>query len=89
MPELSRFFGIIITMYMEQAVQHNTPHFHVRYGEHKASYSFEGDILSGSLPTKQERLVLAWLELHKDELEDNWTLLSQGDSAFAIDPLKR
>jgi hypothetical protein len=76
-------------MYMEQAVQHNTPHFHVRYGEYKASYDFEGGVLSGSLPIKQERFVLAWLELHKDELEDNWTLLSNGDSAFEIDPLKR
>ncbi len=72
MPEVSRFFGIVITMYYRE---HNPPHFHVRYGEYEAQFDLqEGAFLSGFLPSKQARLVLAWYEIHKDELLEMWNV---------------
>ena len=60
MPELSRFFGMIIRMiYMDNA-QHNKPHFHVYYGDYEASIGIDGDLLAGSLPVKQLKIVQAW-----------------------------
>lgn len=54
MPVLSIFFGIIITMNFDD---HNPPHFHARYGEYKATFTLNGDLLQGDLPKKQLRLV--------------------------------
>ena len=65
-------FGIIITMNIND---HNPPHLHARYGEHKAVYLFDGTVDEGRLPRKQHRLVVAWIELHREELEANWWLL--------------
>ena len=79
MPEISRFYGIIITMYWEGGAPHHTPHFHVRYNEYKASYSIDPIAqLAGALPTRQQRLVEAWAELYQQELMEDWKLLQQG-----------
>jgi len=75
-------------MYNEKGERHNTPHFHAEYAGDEAEISFEGDVLRGSLPKKQLKLVLAWTEIHKDELEANWRLLSAGREFFRIDPLR-
>ena len=69
MPILSEFHGIKITMLYDD---HNPPHFHVNSGSYKASYDFNGRLLAGYLTTRDERLVLAWLELDRDELNNNW-----------------
>jgi hypothetical protein len=70
MPEISRFFGIIITMYFNE---HNPPHFHAIYNEYEAQFDLiEGAFFKGALPSKQARLVLAWYEIHKDELMHLW-----------------
>lgn len=51
MPEVSRFFGIVVTMYLEAGERHNTPHIHARYSGHRATLAIEsGDILAGTLP---------------------------------------
>ena len=85
MPELSRFYGIIITMYPND---HNPPHFHVEYNGRKALFSIkDGVFIQGSLPAKQARLVLAWNELHKDELLQNWGQLVLGKEYNKINPL--
>ncbi|TAK63894.1 MAG: DUF4160 domain-containing protein [Bacteroidetes bacterium] len=69
MPELCRFYGIIIRMYMGTGIQHNTPHFHAYYQDDVAVYSINPiEIIAGSLPKRQERLVEAWAELHQQEL---------------------
>ena len=60
MPELSRFYNIIIKMYFSDNTQHHKPHFHVYYGEHEAIIAIDGELLAGSLPKKQYRLVQAW-----------------------------
>ena len=63
MPEISRFGGIVITMYFNE---HNPPHFHASYNGIEAQFDLnEGAFTRGALPSKQARLVLAWYELHK------------------------
>lgn len=75
-------------MYAEAGERHNIPHFHARYGEYRATFSIStGNVLSGSLPTAQLRLVQAWVELHRDELEGDWQLLVTGHSPTKIAPL--
>ena len=74
MPELSRFYGIVITMYSEADGNHSLPHIHVRYGNMRAVYSLQGDLLRGKMPSKQHKLVLAWMALHEQELQENWYL---------------
>lgn len=88
MPEVSRFLGIVITMYPEAGERHNSPHFHARYGEHSATFSIEtGDILAGSRPKAQMRLVQAWIELRRRQLLEDWQLLTSGRPARKIEPL--
>ncbi len=57
---------------------HQQPHFHARYGEFRASLTIDPpSLLAGALPRRQQHLVLAWAELHQDELLDNWHRLEQ------------
>jgi len=88
MPTLSVFFGIIITMYREVGGKHNLPHFHAQYQDFEAAVSFEGEVLEGALPPNKLKLVLAWAEIHKDDLKANWTLLEKGNQIFRIEPLR-
>ncbi len=89
MPELSRFFGIIIRMYMEAGTQHNTPHFHVHYQENVAVFGINPiEMITGSLPRRQQRLVEAWAELHQKELSQDWELLQEGKLPLPIEPLR-
>ena len=88
MPTLSMFFGIIIRMYYAPK-EHNPPHIHAYYQNFKAVINIQNcDIINGELPTKQVRLVNAWIEIHKDELIADWELCQNGDRPFAIEPLK-
>lgn len=87
MPTLSTFYGIKICMYNESGERHNTPHIHCIYAEHEVVVDFDGTIMEGSLPSPQTKLVQAWIVLHKNELEQNWQLLSNGEKHFSIKPL--
>lgn len=89
MPVISMFYGIIVAMYYLDTKQHKLPHIHVRYGEKEAIYQIpDGILLEGSLPANKEKLVEAWIEIHKEELMANWQLAVTGNKVFAIDPLK-
>ena len=90
MPEISRFFGIIIRMFPEPLVQHHRAHFHAYYGEASAVYAIDSEVeaLAGNLPQRQRRLVEAWAELHLLELRQDWELLQAGQLPSAIDPLR-
>ena len=68
--------------------KHGTPHFHARYGEHKASLDFAGEVIAGELPKSQLRLVQAWAELHADELRADWELAMSKQPLNTIDPLR-
>jgi hypothetical protein len=72
MPELSRFYGIIIKMYFLQN-EHNPPHIHAIYNEDVAAIDFvTGDVLDGYLPPKALAMVREWISLHKDALQEIW-----------------
>ena len=89
MPEIARFFGIIIRMFAEAGSPHHSPHFHAYYQNHVAIYLIDTvDLISGSLPRKQQRLVEAWAELHQGELMENWERLQSGQFPYKITPLK-
>ena len=90
MPELSRFFGIIIRMYMEVGAPHHLPHFHAYYQDDVAIFSLDPvDLIAGGVPRRQRRLVEAWAELHQEELLADWALLQAGELPSPIDPLER
>ena len=89
MPELSRFFGISIRMYWEADAPHHNPHFHAYYQDDVAVFSIDPvEIMAGSLPRRQQRLVEAWAELHQQELRNDWQLLQAGRSPAPIEPLR-
>ena len=89
MPELSRFFGIIIRMYAEFNAPHHIPHFHAYYHDHWAIYGIDPiELISGALPKRQQRLVEAWAELHQSELWADWQRLQAGQKPLPIEPLK-
>jgi hypothetical protein len=89
MPELSRFFGIMIGMFVEAAGSHRTPHCHAYYQDQVAVYDIDKiELLAGALPRRQERLALACAELHRPEWIDAWRTLRQGRSPAKIEPLK-
>ena len=89
MPAISMFYGIIIAMYYLDHKGRHQPHFHAKYGGEEASIAIKtGKVLDGSLPPAKMRLVQAWLEIHRDELQANWELASNGEESFRIDPLQ-
>ena len=70
MLEISRFYGICVSMYF---MDHNPPHVHVAYGEHEAVYDIATlSVISGSIPTRANNLFLEWARDHKDELQEIW-----------------
>ena len=76
-------------MHREDSAQHHTPHIHVECAEHEAAISLEDfEVLAGDLPKNKLRLVEAWIEIHREDLMNNWRLLQRGQKHFAIDPLK-
>jgi hypothetical protein len=89
MPEISRFFGIVIRMFVEAGGPHHLPHFHAYYQGDVGIYGVDPiERMEGSLPRPQERLVLAWAELHKEELISDWNALQAGRSPSKIEALK-
>ncbi len=88
MPVLSTFFGIIVRMYHEVGGKHNLPHIHAEYSGEEVVMAFDGTVLEGSFPKNKLKLLEAWIEIHRDDLEANWKLLSCGEQHFRIDPLK-
>lgn len=86
MPEISRFFGIIIRMYFGD---HNPPHFHAIYQENSAEYDINTlEVLRGNLPNRAHSMVLEWASLHRYELLEDWKLASEYSEILPIEPLK-
>lgn len=88
MPVLSLFYGLIVRMYKENSGKHHKPHVHVEYAENDAVISLDGELIEGKIPSSKMKLIEAWLEIHKEDLEANWKLLSNGEQCFKIEPLK-
>jgi uncharacterized protein DUF4160 len=86
MPEICRFFGIIITMYYQE---HNPAYFHVRYNEYKASISIKNlALIDGKLPPKVLGLVIEWASQHQQELLQDWELAAKYEELKVIEPLE-
>jgi len=75
-------------MYREVGAKHKTPHFHAEYQNDEVVIDFDGNVLEGSIPGKKLKLVLAWVEIHQEDLRANWKLLEAGREHFKIDPLR-
>lgn len=89
MPILSTFYGLVVRMYAEGDGKHHTPHIHVTYQGVEYEIGLDGEDLSTPVLKGNRRKYLdVWMDIHKDELSANWDLLSAGDPAFRIDPLK-
>ena len=88
MPEISRFFGIIVKMLFSDDDKHHKPHVHVYYGEYAASVALDGEVLEGSLPTKQYRMLLGWMTVHEEELYAAWNNAVRQIPFTKINPLQ-
>jgi hypothetical protein len=86
MPELSRFYGIVIFMIYDD---HPPAHFHARYGDDAVSVSLdEATRVDGRFPRRALSLVLDWADHHRDELLENWLRAQRGESLKPIAPLE-
>ena len=85
MPDISRFYGIVIKMYL---VDHAPAHFHALYGDHEALFSIETlEMPRGNLPRRATPMVLEWAMQHREELRADWALAQAGNSLLPIPPL--
>ena len=86
MPEISRFYGIIIAMFFDD---HNPPHFHARYGKEKVAIEISSlRILEGRIAPRALGLIIEWASWHQQELLDNWDLLEYHQTPNKIEPLE-
>jgi hypothetical protein len=85
-PTISRFFGIVIAMYFDD---HGPPHFHARHADGAAKVRIDTlEVIESSLGRRQLRFVLAWAELHRQELHENWSRARAGETLRTIEPLR-
>ncbi|MEW6620020.1 MAG: DUF4160 domain-containing protein [bacterium] len=85
MPEISRFYGIIIGMFYDD---HNPPHFHARYGKDKAAVEITTlRVLEGKIPPRSLGLVVEWASQHQEELLQDWELAKNNQPPKKIIPL--
>ena len=89
MPTISIFYGILIRMFFRDIEKHHVPHIHADYQGNVAVYSIiDGALLAGKLPPNKHKLVVAWIEIHQEELMANWDLASNGEAIFRVEPLR-
>lgn len=83
------FYGVIVYLYFLDNRQHHVPHIHVKYQDQEAVVAIpDGQVLEGSIPGSKLRLVLAWIEIHREELMADWQLAVSGQPPFKIEPLR-
>ena len=85
MPEVSRFYGLVIRMYFND---HAPPHFHVEYGSFEAVFDIRSlAILGGQLPARARGLAVEWASIHAEELLENWERARHLEPLNRIEPL--
>jgi len=86
MPEISRFFGIVIKMFFDD---HNPPHFHAEYADDLALIEIRNlSVFSGRLPPRAIGLVIEWATLHQQELLADWERAQAQEQLHKIAPLE-
>ena len=85
---MSMFYGIIVRMQSERGGKHHKPHLHAIYGEDELVIALDGEILEGSIPNRQRKMLERWMAIHEDELKANWKMLCAGEEYFKIEPLR-
>ncbi len=86
MPEISRFYGIIIAIFYDD---HNPPHFHARYGKQKVAIAIKTlNVLEGKIPARALGMTIEWASTHKEELLKDWELAKNNQPPNKIEPLK-
>lgn len=89
MGEIARFFGIVVRMYSETGGRHHRPHLHAYAEGMEIVVALDSvEVMNGELSRRNERLLLAWVELHLEDLRWNWAALNQGEPPRKIDPLR-
>ena len=88
MPIISSYYGIVIRMYFKDTEQHHKPHFHAKYGSEQAVFDLDGNILAGKFPPKQTKYVVAWADIHYDELSALWEIMQTDEDYFKIKGLE-
>ena len=72
MPEITRFYGIVIKMFFKPK-EHEPSHIHALYGEFMGEFNIQTlEMTQGDLPNKAQELVTEWLKKHQDELQKMW-----------------
>ena len=85
MPTISKFYGILIRMFFRDIEKHKLPHIHAEYQNYTGVYSIpEGELLAGTMNPKKHKLIVAWIEIHHDELMADWKLAIDGKPLFKI-----
>lgn len=85
MPTISMFYGILIRMFFRDIEKHHVPHIHADYQGKVAVYSIiDGTLLAGGLPPNKHKLVVAWIEIHQEDLRADWELAVNGKKPFPI-----
>ena len=85
MPTISMFYGILIRMFFYDTDKHHVPHIHAEFQDDVAVYAIEdGKLLAGDLPPKKHKLVVAWIEIHREDLYADWQLAVNGKKPFPI-----
>ena len=88
MPRVSAFYGIVITMYVNEDNHPGRPHFHAICAGTEASFDISSlEVIAGRLPRRAHKLVLRWAGLHQRELHRNWELLRSTGRVIPIAPL--
>ena len=85
MPQISAFYGLIILMNFKD---HAPPHFHVWYGEYKIIITIKDGIVEGNMPQRALKMVFEWLEIHREELLQEWEKAQKGEALKQIIPLQ-
>ncbi len=89
MPVISMFYGIIVSLYFHDDTRHHRPHIHAKYQDDEVVVAIpEGEVLEGSLPRGKMKMLLAWVEIHRDDLMADWELAVNGQQPFKIEPLR-
>ena len=84
MPEISRFYGIIVRMFFRD---HDPPHFHIEYQEYEAIIEIRSRLVKGEMPERALKMVFDWLDIHENELIENWKLARRHKPLNKIAPL--